>query len=82
MFSIFIKENILGVHFFVVTIPFHIFSIPGLYNLERNNLFCRIDGDMGGVTQVKFSSCGTKLFSGSRKVFLGSVVPGGSSIDF
>lgn len=39
----------------------------GLYNLERNNLFCRIDGDMGGVTQVKFSSCGTKLFSGSRK---------------
>lgn len=39
----------------------------GLYNLERNNLFCRMDGNIGGVTQVKFSSCGTKLFSGSRK---------------
>ncbi|MPC15443.1 Telomerase Cajal body protein 1 [Portunus trituberculatus] len=39
----------------------------GLYNLERNNLFCRMEGNIGGVTQVKFSSCGTKLFSGSRK---------------
>ena len=48
----------------------HAFPVVGLYNLERNNLFCRFDGDIGGVTQVTFSSCGTKLFSGSRKVVL------------
>lgn len=36
-----------------------------------------MDGDIGGVTQVKFSSCGTKLFSGSRKVSLVVVLPEG-----
>lgn len=56
-------------YFLVLTVIFYEFSFSGLYNLDGNNLFCRFDGDIGGVTQVKFSACGTKLFSGSRKVF-------------
>nr|XP_053652277.1 telomerase Cajal body protein 1-like [Cherax quadricarinatus]XP_053652278.1 telomerase Cajal body protein 1-like [Cherax quadricarinatus]XP_053652279.1 telomerase Cajal body protein 1-like [Cherax quadricarinatus] len=39
----------------------------GLYNLQSNNLFCRMEGCLGGVTHVQFSSDGTKLFSGTRK---------------
>ncbi|XP_042887070.1 telomerase Cajal body protein 1-like [Penaeus japonicus] len=39
----------------------------GFYNTRRNNLFCRLDGCTGGITQVAFSPCGTKLFSGTRK---------------
>lgn len=39
----------------------------GFYNTRRNNLFCRLDGCTGGVTQVAFSSCGIKLFTGTRK---------------
>lgn len=72
--SAFFIEDILGVFFYYNKL--HKFPITGLYNLERNNLFCRIDGDMGGVTQVMFSSCGTKLFSGSRKVLKFSIALG------
>ncbi|XP_071543489.1 telomerase Cajal body protein 1 [Panulirus ornatus] len=39
----------------------------GLYNSQNNNLFCRMEGCLGGVTHIQFSADGTKLFSGTRK---------------
>ncbi|XP_045624327.2 telomerase Cajal body protein 1 [Procambarus clarkii] len=39
----------------------------GLYNLQSNSLFCRLEGCQGGVTHIQFSADGTQLFSGTRK---------------
>lgn len=39
----------------------------GLYH-DDGSVLCILQGHLGGVTHLKFSSDGTKLFSGGRKV--------------
>jgi len=39
-----------------------------LYSEPAGAMVCMFEGQQGGVTQVKFSPDGTKLYSGGRKV--------------
>jgi hypothetical protein len=40
----------------------------GIYLEPDGQLFCLFQGQCGGVTHLKFSPDGTKLYSGGRKV--------------
>lgn len=44
-----------------------IFSVA-LYAEPQGNMLFMFQGQQGGVTHLKFSSDGTKLYSGGRKV--------------
>jgi len=39
-----------------------------VYSEPKGDMMCMFEGHVGGVTHLKFSLDGTKLFSGGRKV--------------
>jgi hypothetical protein len=39
----------------------------GIYVEETNEAMCLIESHVGGITHLKFSSDGNRLFSGARK---------------
>lgn len=41
--------------------------VVALYSVPAGEMVCMFEGQQGGVTQVKFSPDGTKLYSGGRK---------------
>lgn len=45
-----------------------VFSAVALYSEPSGEMVCMFEGQQGGVTQIKFSPDGSKLYSGGRKV--------------
>ena len=41
-----------------------------LYSEQNGKMICMFQGQQGGVTHLKFSTDGSKLYSGGRKVVL------------
>jgi len=45
-----------------------LFITVALYSEPAGEMVCMFEGQQGGVTQIKFSPDGTRLYSGGRKV--------------
>ena len=52
-----------------------IYFTVALYSEPNGTMLCMFEGQAGGVTHLKFSPDGTKLYTGGRKVRQKTIVP-------
>lgn len=62
--------NLLFLSFRINSLDSNIVYLVGIYVETTNKPVCLIESHSGGITHLKFSPDGSKLFSGSRKVTL------------